>query len=60
VTSLGVPTAYLPHGKPDAILASLGLDGEGIARAVRQGLERLEHAGREARAVPSGGGRALG
>ncbi|HUZ20767.1 MAG TPA: hypothetical protein VMU75_09390, partial [Acidimicrobiales bacterium] len=47
VTSLGVPTAYLPHGKPDAILASLGLDGEGIARAVRQGLERLEHAGRD-------------
>ena len=60
VANLGVPTAYLPHAKPDAILASLGLDGEGIARAVRQGLERLERAGREPLAVPSGGGRALG
>ena len=25
------PTAYIPHGKPDAILAELGLDAAGIA-----------------------------
>ena len=27
---LGVPVAYIPHGKPDAILADLGLDVAGI------------------------------
>jgi 1-deoxy-D-xylulose-5-phosphate synthase len=31
----GVPTEYLAHGKPDAILATLGLDAEGIARTAR-------------------------
>ena len=31
----GVPTEYLAHGKPDAILATLGLDAEGIARTTR-------------------------
>jgi 1-deoxy-D-xylulose-5-phosphate synthase len=36
---LGVPVAYLPHGKPDAILAELGLDGDGIATSVRNMLE---------------------
>jgi 1-deoxy-D-xylulose-5-phosphate synthase len=36
VRTLGVPAAYLPHGKPDAILASLGLDAPGIARACRE------------------------
>ena len=30
----GVPVAYLPHGKPADILASLGLDGPGIAGRV--------------------------
>jgi len=30
VRVLGVPDAYLPHGKPDAILADLGLDAAGI------------------------------
>ena len=29
------PTAYIPHGKPDAILAELGLDADGIAATVR-------------------------
>jgi 1-deoxy-D-xylulose-5-phosphate synthase len=38
---LGVPTAYLAHDKPDAILARLGLDGPGIARAALEALERL-------------------
>jgi 1-deoxy-D-xylulose-5-phosphate synthase len=32
---LGVPVQYIPHGKPDAILASFGLDGPGVASAVR-------------------------
>ncbi len=39
VVNLGVPTAYLPHGKPDAILSSLGLDGPSMAATV------LEHLG---------------
>jgi 1-deoxy-D-xylulose-5-phosphate synthase len=32
---LGVPAQYIPHGKPDAILAELGLDAAGILAAVR-------------------------
>lgn len=36
---LGVPVAYHRHGKPDAILQSLGLDGPGIARSVAEVLE---------------------
>jgi 1-deoxy-D-xylulose-5-phosphate synthase len=28
---LGIPVTYIPHGKPDGILAQFGLDGEGIA-----------------------------
>jgi 1-deoxy-D-xylulose-5-phosphate synthase len=31
VVVLGTPTAYIPHGKPAAIHAHLGLDGPGIA-----------------------------
>ncbi len=38
VTVAGVPTEYLDHGKADAILASLGLDGPGLAETVRQNL----------------------
>ncbi len=38
VRVLGVPLEYLPHGKPDAILADLGLDAEGIAATVKQEL----------------------
>jgi len=38
VTTMGVPVAYIPHGKPDAILAELGLDGEGVAAAARAAL----------------------
>jgi 1-deoxy-D-xylulose-5-phosphate synthase len=33
VLVLGTPTAYIPHGKPAAIHAQLGLDGPGIAAA---------------------------
>ncbi|HEX3980475.1 MAG TPA: hypothetical protein VHW93_04595, partial [Acidimicrobiales bacterium] len=35
VISLGIPRAYIPQDKPDRILAHLGLDTAGIARAVR-------------------------
>jgi len=30
VRVLGIPSVYLPHGKPDAILSRLGLDADGI------------------------------
>jgi 1-deoxy-D-xylulose-5-phosphate synthase len=33
---LGIPRQYLAQGKADAILASLGLDGGGIAESVRR------------------------
>jgi len=32
---LGIPTIFIPHGKPDSILAELGLDATGIAAAAR-------------------------
>jgi 1-deoxy-D-xylulose-5-phosphate synthase len=35
VKVLGIPLGYIPHGKPDAILADLGLDAAGIAANVR-------------------------
>jgi 1-deoxy-D-xylulose-5-phosphate synthase len=35
VTVLGVPVRFIPHGKPDSILASLGLDAAGITTTVR-------------------------
>jgi hypothetical protein len=41
VLSLGVPTAYLPHGKPDRILGQLGLDGPGIAASIFKVIERV-------------------
>ncbi len=34
VRVMGVPTEYIPHGKPDAILAALGLDAAGIEAEV--------------------------
>jgi deoxyxylulose-5-phosphate synthase len=33
---LGVPRAYIAQGKADDILASLGLNGSGIAESVRR------------------------
>ncbi len=36
VAVLGVPTRFIPHAKPDVILAELGLDAEGIAAEVRR------------------------
>ncbi len=38
VQIMGVPTTYLPHAKPDAILSTLGLDAEGLAAAARTAL----------------------
>ena len=36
VESLGTPTKFIPHNKPDAILKSFGLDADGISTAVRR------------------------
>ncbi len=41
VEVLGVPDAYLPHGKADDILSSLGLDAAGVADSARAALHRL-------------------
>ncbi|MGC9960887.1 MAG: 1-deoxy-D-xylulose-5-phosphate synthase [Acidimicrobiales bacterium] len=38
---LGVPTTYIAHGKPDAILCRLGLDGPGIAASTRAAARRF-------------------
>jgi 1-deoxy-D-xylulose-5-phosphate synthase len=38
VLVLGVPTAYIPHGAQERILAQLGLDGPGIAAAIAKAL----------------------
>ncbi len=35
VRVLGTPVAYIPHGKPDAILAELGLDVAGVVAAAK-------------------------
>jgi 1-deoxy-D-xylulose-5-phosphate synthase len=41
VLRLGVPDGYIPHAKPDRILAELGLDAAGVDAAIRKtmGLE---------------------
>jgi 1-deoxy-D-xylulose-5-phosphate synthase len=38
--TLGVPTAYIPHGSQEQILSQLGLDGAGIAAAVAKAVHR--------------------
>ncbi|HXH57173.1 MAG TPA: 1-deoxy-D-xylulose-5-phosphate synthase [Iamia sp.] len=40
VRVMGIPTRYLDQGKPDAILAGLGLDATGVAAEVRRALGR--------------------
>jgi 1-deoxy-D-xylulose-5-phosphate synthase len=45
VVSLGIPRAYIAQGKPDTILAELGLDGPGVARSIRDSLKVLPEAG---------------
>jgi 1-deoxy-D-xylulose-5-phosphate synthase len=39
VVALGTPAAFIPHGKPTALLANLGLDGPGIAATVAKLLD---------------------
>ena len=41
VISLGAPRSYIAQGKPDRILAQLGLDGPGLARTVREAVQAL-------------------
>jgi hypothetical protein len=41
VVNLGIPRAFLPQGKPDQILADLGLDAEGVAASVHTALSTL-------------------
>jgi 1-deoxy-D-xylulose-5-phosphate synthase len=36
VESLGVPTKFIPHNKPDVILAQFGLDAAGITSAAQR------------------------
>jgi 1-deoxy-D-xylulose-5-phosphate synthase len=35
---LGIPPRFIPQGKPDGILADIGLDGPGVAAAVTEAL----------------------
>ena len=39
VLNLGVPTAYIPHDKPQRILGQLGLDGPGIAASIFKAID---------------------
>ncbi len=39
---LGIPDRFLPHGKREAVLATLGLDPVGIADRIRKSLHRLD------------------
>jgi 1-deoxy-D-xylulose-5-phosphate synthase len=41
VVNLGIPRAFLAQGKPDQILADLGLDAEGVAAAAHTALTAL-------------------
>ncbi len=43
VLSLGLPDRFVEHGDPQQLLADCGLDGQGIARAIR---ERMSKSGR--------------
>ncbi|MGH9075031.1 MAG: 1-deoxy-D-xylulose-5-phosphate synthase [Acidimicrobiales bacterium] len=45
VLTLGLPHAYIPQAKPDAILSRLGLDGPGVASAVLTALAGADRAG---------------
>ncbi len=50
VISLGIPRAFIPQGKPDLILARLGLDGAGLARSVREAVTTVRSPGGSAAA----------
>ncbi|HUB70479.1 MAG TPA: 1-deoxy-D-xylulose-5-phosphate synthase [Acidimicrobiales bacterium] len=45
VLSLGIPTTFIPHGKPDRILGQLGLDGPGIAASIFKAIEHSDFLG---------------
>ncbi len=53
VLNLGVPTSYIPQGKPDRILGRLGLDGPGLAASIFKALEHMDSPA-EAGAAPAG------
>ena len=38
---LGVPTAYIPHARPNRVLSQLGLDGPGIAASIFKAIEHM-------------------
>ncbi len=40
ISIMGIPDAYIPHGKADEILSSLGLDVEGIASQIKKDLKK--------------------
>ena len=42
VLSLGIPREFLAQGKPDRILARLGLDAPGLAASVREAVRALD------------------
>ncbi len=42
----GIPRSFLAQGKPDRILARLGLDGDGLSRTVRDSLSALAEGGK--------------
>jgi 1-deoxy-D-xylulose-5-phosphate synthase len=41
IEQLGIPQKFIPHGKPDRILAKFGLDADGIEKSVRSAINRL-------------------
>ncbi len=43
VISRGIPRSFLAQGRPERILARLGLDEDGLVRTVRDGLAELQH-----------------
>jgi 1-deoxy-D-xylulose-5-phosphate synthase len=43
IVTKGVPRSFLAQGKPDRILARLGLDEDGIVRTVRESLAEMQH-----------------
>ncbi|ACU53446.1 deoxyxylulose-5-phosphate synthase [Acidimicrobium ferrooxidans DSM 10331] len=53
VATLGIPTRYIHHGPPDALLADLGLDGFGIAAKIRTWLGAHESATPEITSDPA-------
>jgi 1-deoxy-D-xylulose-5-phosphate synthase len=43
IVNKGVPRSFLAQGRPDRILARLGLDEDGIVRTVRESLAGMQH-----------------